>query len=161
MFKHRAIRAYPTELPISRTHDIYGGTDTPRFSTVHISFGVPHLIECAKTLKFNLIHEKDKTGVTDEELDALRSISSKLIELEERHEKIRRTQDFILRCLHSDGVYRGFIKPKEIQQAYELVDVDPLRGIEGLTWFGHDDERTFRLAEYLEKVVARIERKYR
>lgn len=102
------------------------------FSSSHLEHPMDALCEAVDLLCRHLTHEREATGITDEDLEVLRTISQKVHAVHEEDLALRRKQDLILRCLHPDGCYRGYL-PKDVRlRAFEILGVDPVEGIAGV-----------------------------
>lgn len=132
---------------------------TKPFSRTCIERPFSELVQATNVLCNHLIYDRDHTGVTDEELNMLRSLRSKLELLEKQDTELRRKQDLILRCLHPDGCYFPYLPKKVRSHAFEMVGVDPLEGIHGIR-IGWPSPEIDGLFEFLQKEVKRLERKW-
>jgi len=114
----------------------------------------------AKDLHWALIHGRDLTEVTDEELNVLRGIERRLEALQKKDLELRWKQDLILRCLHPDGCYRGYLDKQVIIEAYGIIPVDPVEGIRGIR-IGWPSDKLDELYEFLKKKVEGLHYKHR
>lgn len=130
--------------------------DVP-FSRSYIRLPFKELFAAAKLLHDSLIHEREFSGITDEDLKFIRRLESKMKTLLEDDIKLRLQQDLVLRCLHPDGCYHAWVKPAEFNRAYEISGTDRLEGIAGIQ-MGWPRPEIHSLAEYLQTVVERIKR---
>lgn len=129
------------------------------FSQSFVRMPFAQLAEAIKLLYDHLIHEREYTGITDEDLKDIRRLESKLTTMLADDLQLRRCQDTILRCLHPDGYYHGFIKSPEFDRAYEISGTKRIEGIAGIR-MGWPRAEIHELAEYLKTVIARIHRDY-
>jgi hypothetical protein len=127
------------------------------FSRSLSQVGAKALGEAAELLSNHLIHNRKETGITDEELDALRSIRRKLEACEKADLLLRRKQDLILRCMHPDGCYHGYLSKEIKLRAYELAGADPLDGLHGLH-LGWENQQLNAVFEFLAGHVERLQR---
>lgn len=135
------------------------GTPGRPFSRSYTKIPIEDLVKAIKLLHDHLIHEREISGITEEELVAIRSIQLKMKTLREDDLALRKRQDTILRCLHPDGGFYPYLTREEIVQAYQLVGADPVLGV-GALRMGWPNEDIFRLSDFLAKVEDRIRKKY-
>lgn len=130
------------------------------FSRSYLKTPAGLMIEACEHLRTHLIHDRENTGVTDEELDAIRSIHKKMDELKRADLEFRRKQDLILRCLHPDGCYRPYLGKDVILEAYGIIPVDPVEGIRGIP-LGHISDKLDELHKFLQTKVHQLELQHR
>jgi len=130
------------------------------FSRSYLKTPVHAVCKALELLRTHLIHDREVTGITDEDLASLRSMQKKIEDLRESDLALRRKQDLILRCLHPDGCYRWYLDKEHIRQAYELLDIDPVDGI-GRVPLGRPSDEIDRLHAFLKKKVEGLEWKHR
>lgn len=130
-----------------------------RSSWLHEIGSIEAVAKMAYDLHWALIHGRDRTEVTDEELDVLQSIERRLEALKKRDLELRKKQDLILQCLHPDGCYRGYFKQEVLLEAYGIIPVDPVEGIRGIPW-GWPSDKLDELHAFLEKKVEELHRKH-
>ena len=117
------------------------------------------VLEALKTLTTHLIHDRKDTGITEDELAALRSMRQKLVNLHGADQVLRTKQDLILRCLHPDGCYRPYLKKETLLEAYDIAQIEPVAGVNGLP-LGYPSDLLDALFEFLEKEVKELEQKH-
>lgn len=126
------------------------------FSRSNLRQPVAKLCEAVGLLHTHLIHEREHTGIDDEDVAAIRRIEKKLQATRERDLELRRKQDLILRCLHPDGCYRGYLSKEVKREAYRLAGVDPVEGVAGLR-LGWPSPEIDAVHEFLAGHVRKLE----
>jgi hypothetical protein len=129
------------------------------FSRSYVKLPIKELVGAMKLLHDSLIHEREYTGITDEDIGFIRALESKMKTLLEDDRRHRAQQDIVLRCLHPDGIYHAYLKGPEFDRAYEIAGSKRIDGIGGIR-MGWPRAEVHDLAEYLKTVIARIKREY-